>query len=134
MELVSIEDSCDLEALPIPAEYVFRLESGEDWILCFVPTVPYDGESDDEELFGDLFDCRAGRIAPGTRPIARGGRREREVLDRLGGWVDRTVPADRQDTLLFGKFPRMDQEMVWHRELIWFRRALERRRARVEAD
>jgi hypothetical protein len=134
MKLVAITDSYEVDELPLPAEYHFRLDSGEDWTLCFVPTVPYDGDADDEEIFGDLFECRAGEIVAGTRPILRGGRREREILDRLGEWLDRTIPPDRQELLLHGKFTKMSQEMVWHRELIWFRRALERRRARLEVD
>ncbi len=115
MELVAITDSYEVDDLPIPAEYVFRLESAEEWALCFVPTVPYEGESDEEELFGDLFDRRASAIAPGTRPIARGGRAEREALDRLREWAETAGGSDEAH------------------EVDWLRRALERRRIRVEA-
>ena len=115
MELVAITDAYEVDDLPIPAEYVFRLESGEEWVLCFVPTVPYEGESDDEELFGDLFARRASAIVPKTRPVARGGRLEREALDRLGEWAE--AAGDSNEA----------------REVDWLRRALERRRVRVEA-
>jgi len=126
MELVAVECPSS-EFFDEPIQIVFHDADGE-YVVTFISTVPHYGEA--AQIYGDLFLCRARDIDDGVVPIRCGSDAELQVINKLQSWADSHFSEEQEDLLRNGKFPRMSQEMVWHRGILWFISVLRRRRDR----
>ena len=128
MELIS-DDCAPEDFFSEPLEWVFR-DGDAEWAVSFVATVPHGTEA--EQLYGDLFECRLREIDFPAVPVPVGSMAEHAIIDKLQSWADSQKSREQQHALEFGKYPRMDVDMVKWRSMLWFIRALRTRGSRTE--
>ena len=109
-------------------ELAFERETGGEWVVSFVATVPHHCES--VRVFGDLFECSLASIDHQSVPVVRGSNREAEIIHRLRAWADTDMTSDEQHAIRHARFPRMTAEVGLRRSILWFIGVLEERRQR----